>query len=179
MRLFAQHGMAHVTTRQIALAVGISQPSLYAHFANADEIAVELCVRAFEALNERLHEVSAEADNAAERLMLVGRAYIDFGLAYPDMYRIAFVLEDMKPCTTDEDNLSDPALAEGIKAFDMLRQVVAELRGVDDETTAIVAQSIWAHVHGLVSLLIARPEFPWAEREALIAAHLGMLRLDY
>jgi hypothetical protein len=31
---------------------------------------------------------------------------------------------------------------------------------------------IWAHVHGLTSLLIARPEFPWVDREALIEAHI-------
>jgi hypothetical protein len=38
-----------------------------------------------------------------------------------------------------------------------------------------MAQSIWAGMHGLVSLLIARPGFPWAEREALVAGHVRML----
>jgi hypothetical protein len=38
-----------------------------------------------------------------------------------------------------------------------------------------LTQSIWAGLHGLVSLLIARPDFPWVERETLIARHLEML----
>ncbi len=32
----------------------------------------------------------------------------------------------------------------------------------------LAAQTIWTAIHGLVSLLIARPEFPWLERERLI-----------
>ena len=179
LHLFAEHGMAHVTTRQIARAVGISQPSLYAHFRTADEIAIELCVRAFAALNAKLGEVLAQPGTIAERLYLAGRAYVEFGLTQPDMYRIAFVLENRTVCpaAADAPDPLDPALAEGIKAFGLLRAVVAELRGVDDEQTNICAQSIWAHGHGLVSLLIARPQFPWSGREALIETHLGMLAL--
>lgn len=176
LRLFAQHGMAQVTTRQIAQAVGISQPSLYAHFRSADDIAKELCVAAFAELNTRLAQVLAQPGSLQERLHLAGRAYIEFGLDQPDMYRIAFMLETAKPCQSDEPQ-TDPGLMEGIKVFDLIRRVVAEMRGVDDERSYICAQAIWAHVHGLVSLLIARPEFPWSDRDALIDAHLRLLAL--
>lgn len=37
------------------------------------------------------------------------------------------------------------------------------------------AQVLWAGLHGLVALLIARPEFPWVDREKLIATHVAML----
>jgi hypothetical protein len=40
----------------------------------------------------------------------------------------------------------------------------------------LTTQTLWAGLHGLVSLLIARAEFPWVERETLIAAHIAMLR---
>lgn len=180
LRLFAQHGMAQVTTRQIAQAVGISQPSLYAHFRSADDIAMELCVAAFAALNGRLAQVLAQPGSAQERLYQAGRAYIEFGLSQPDMYRIAFMLEPVKPCDGAGDGdggATDPALMEGIKAFDLIRAVVAEMRGGDDERTHMCAQAIWAHVHGLVSLLIARPQFPWSDKDALIEAHLRLLAL--
>jgi hypothetical protein len=45
-------------------------------------------------------------------------------------------------------------------------------RSIDPEQ---LAQSLWAGMHGLVSLLIARPEFPWVERETLIRGHLDLL----
>ena len=187
--LFAQMGMAQVTTRQIAKAVGISQPSLYAHFRNADEIGEELCTRAFGELSARLDEVMAAPISPIERLMLMGRAYISFGLDNPDMYRIAFMTEGVKPCISEplpQDAMpkdrapqdrapQDPVLMAGLQAFEALHRVVADLRGADDGAAWLVAQSLWAHMHGLVSLLIARPQFPWGPLDLLIERHLAVV----
>jgi AcrR family transcriptional regulator len=172
LRLFAQHGMAAVTTRQIARAVGISQPSLYAHFTTADEIGEELCLRGFEALGQRFADVLRAPGTTVERLSRLGRAYIEFGLENPDIYRIAFMLESA--ATLAEKDPDHPGHAAGLNAFGALRNVVRDLRGgLDDEATSALAQSIWASVHGLVSLLLARPGFPWVERERLIADHVA------
>ena len=179
LKLFAQKGMAQVTTRQIAQAVGISQPSLYAHFRSADEIAAELCVRAFAALTEAMARVARGAASPLERLRRMGRAYVDFALEQPDMYRVAFMLEDPRGCAPHgievEGEAFDPVLAAGLQCFAQLHQVVVEHVGADDDRAMILAQSTWAHVHGLVSLLIARSEFPWADRDALIDEHLGRM----
>lgn len=172
-RLFSQHGMAHVTTRQIAQAVGISQPSLYAHFRSADEIGEVLCIRAFEELNARFARVLATPGSAADRLDRLGRCYVDFGLEQPDAYRIAFMVEES--AIEGAEDHDHPGMEAGLRCFDALRQVVAELRGQDDEETAACAQSIWASVHGLVSLLLARPHFPWVPQDRLIESHLGRI----
>lgn len=172
LQLFAQHGMAQVSTRQIAQAVGISQPSLYAHFASAHEISAELCLRAFAGLAEASRRVLAEPASPREHFYRLGRAYIDFGLTHPDMYRLAFMQETDPAVAELVQQGKDPVLAAGQGAFDMLREVLARVLGRNTEDIEIQAQSIWASVHGLTSLLIARPMFPWADREALIAHHL-------
>ena len=180
LRLFAQNGMAQVTTRQIAQAVGISQPSLYAHFRSADEIAAELCARAFAALANDMQQVAAAGANPLERIHLMGRAYIEFGLNHPDMYRVAFMLEDAKPCAVapGPDGLPvDPVMAAGLGCFAVIHQAMIDHLGAEGSTALLAAQSAWAHVHGLTSLLIARSDFPWADREALIAAHLERMAL--
>lgn len=174
LRLFAEHGA--VTTRQIAQAVGISQPSLYAHFGSVDEVADELCVRAFGALAARFGEVLADRPDPWDRLEALGRAYIEFGLDHPDMYRIAFIPARPHDHAAMAKGDEDPGMAAGLNAFDALTAVVAEIRGSDDELNLVLAQSIWASVHGLTSLLITKPGFPWAERERLIATHLGLIR---
>ncbi|MGH8427873.1 MAG: hypothetical protein ACRES7_07820 [Gammaproteobacteria bacterium] len=38
-------------------------------------------------------------------------------------------------------------------------------RGGDTE---LVSQALWAAIHGIISLLIQRPTFPWARRNTLI-----------
>lgn len=178
LRLFGQFGLYGVSTRQIAQAVGVSQPTLYAYFASKDEIAAELHARAFRELESRLRVGVRDADTR-EAVAAGLRIYLDFGLENPDAYRVAFMIEGPHGRVAvagpvDESDVSVP----GHTAFDILRRMIADLHrrglGAGDDPERM-AQSVWAGMHGLVSLLIARPGFPWAEREALVAGHVRML----
>ncbi len=178
LRLFGQFGLYGVSTRQIAQAVGVSQPTLYAYFASKDEIAAELHARAFRELEARLRVGVRDADTR-EAVAAGLRIYLDFGLENPDAYRVAFMIEGPHGRVAvagpvDESDVSVP----GHTAFDILRRMIADLHrrglGAGDDPERM-AQSVWAGMHGLVSLLIARPGFPWAEREALVAGHVRML----
>ncbi|MEJ3651889.1 TetR/AcrR family transcriptional regulator [Actinomycetes bacterium KLBMP 9759] len=63
--LFAAHGYAATSTRDIAAAVGIKQPTLYKHFASKDEILVALvglAVHPLADMAERLLDDPAGAD---------------------------------------------------------------------------------------------------------------------
>jgi len=175
LRLFGQFGLHGVSTRQIAQVVGISQPTLYAYFPSKDDIAAELHDRAFRELEARyagLQPPVRDVDAIAGAL----RIYVDFGLENPDAYRVAFMLEgplgrQPPPC---EPDLSKP----GKRAFDIMRGLVADLHATGSSRTddpERLAQSLWAGMHGLVSLLIARPGFPWVDRDALVSAHVRML----
>lgn len=182
LRLFAERGAGNVTTRQIAQAVGISQPSLYAHFPSADAIADELCVRAFAALEARFAAMLAKVSDPRQQIDLLGRAYIEFGLEHPDMYRIAFMPTRADYCPPGmvfeggafDFAATDPGLAAGLRAFSALRGPIVQLCARDDDEVVVIAQAVWASVHGLTSLLIGKPFFPWADRERLIRAVLDM-----
>lgn len=165
-RLFVAEGIAQVTTRQIAQAVGISQPSLYAHFASRDAIAVELCRRAFETLEARLVAVAAGGGTAAHRLEQLCREYIAFGLAEESAYRVAFMLEMPSKGSSD----SEVVVGAGIGAFAVLADLMTQMHGVHGNAAA---QSTWASLHGLVSLLLARKDFPWVDRTELIERHIA------
>ena len=167
LRLFTRHGIYNVSTRQIARTVGISQPSLYAHFASSAEIAEEICVRGFSELSRQLMAAFACEGSRQDRLRLAARAYVEFGLGHPDIYRIAFMLE--KPWE-QEGNGGGRVKEAGLAAFNLMASAVGEVVG--EAGGRLAAQSIWAALHGLVALLIARPNFPWVDREALIAAHI-------
>jgi AcrR family transcriptional regulator len=171
LRLISESGVQNVSTRQIAQAVGISQPTLYAYFPNRHALVAEVGSRAFRALTARLRKDVAASGSARDRLLTVARSYVRFGLEQPDAYRVAFMLE----AGSGEDRGGDDAvLAAGIETFMIHRGCVADYlgAGVDDVQVTLVAQSMWASLHGLVSLLIARPGFPWVDLEQLIDHHL-------
>jgi len=174
LRLFSERGVQAVSTRQIAAAVGISQPSLYAHFPNKHALVSEVCVRAFQTLAAHMQSISVERHDMG-RLRATAQAYIDFALTQPDAYRIAFMIDE--PLDDVSEGKPGAALGAGLTCFMIHRTVVAEElgEGLSEDEISILAQSLWAGLHGLVSLMIARPEFPWAPREALISRHLDIL----
>lgn len=165
--LFLKHGLAGVTTRQIARAVGISQPSLYAHFPTREALALALCERAFNLLAARLRDV-AERTEGWDRLHELGRAYIRFGLEHPAAYRVAFMAELLEA----HSEPGQKALSAGLEGFMVLRRAYGELQP-DPHLAELGAQSMWASIHGLVSLLLARPDFPFAPWDELIDHHLA------
>ncbi len=178
LKLFSAKGLQTVSTRQIAEAAGISQPALYAYFATKDDLIAELCVRAFATLSARMAAGKADWSPCAEAFDRFMRIYIDFGLERPDAYRVAFMIEKSHDGTFNARTGGRP-MAAGIEAFQGFVAMIAHLHAagltIDDDPVRLT-QNLWAGLHGLVSLLIARPEFPWVEREALIAGHIAMLR---
>jgi AcrR family transcriptional regulator len=173
-RLFNEHGVHSVTTRQIAAVIGISQPSLYAHFSSIQDIQEEVSGRAFSLLENSIRAASSGNTDPQDLLKQGIQSYIGFGLNNPDAYRIAFMIEH--PDQNDSEKMGSEDFNQldhpGPRAFSYLKFLVAGVRpDLDAETVECLGQSLWATLHGLVSLLIARRDFPWANRERLIAQH--------
>ncbi len=42
-KLFLRHGLYHVTFKQIAKGAGLSQPAIYRHFSDLDDLIIESC----------------------------------------------------------------------------------------------------------------------------------------
>lgn len=71
-----------------------------------------------------------------------------------------------------------PPLSPRKSKSSVLRRAIGRMHpdgptGGDDPER--LAQSLWAGLRGLVSLPVARPQFPAGERASLIDAQVGML----
>ncbi len=172
--LFITYGPSKTTTRQIAQAVGISQPSLYAHFPTKEALSQAMAARAFGLLEARMHALPPASPSPVHHLTELIRGYIDFALEEPAAYQIAFMV-DLSLSTTQVHELQDLV---GLEAFGIFQDKIAVLQGlsfVKAGPTDLIAQSIWAAMHGLCALLLARPLFPWADRQELIAFHTELI----
>lgn len=166
--LLLEHGDAEaVSVRMIARAVGVAPASIYLHFPDKQELVFAVCERHFAVLVEHMREATAGLDDPLERLAAIGRAYVRFGLDHPQPYRVIF----MTSAQLSPERFTDGRLA-GMIAFHLLVDAVqdcidaGQMRGeLDAFATAVV---MWSSVHGITSLLITKPAFPWPDREAVV-----------
>jgi AcrR family transcriptional regulator len=87
-----------VSVRAVAEAVGVTPPSIYRHFADKAELIFEVCARHFTALEDYIMGTTAGIEDPVERLAGLGKAYIEFGVANPEPYRIMFMTRpDVRP----------------------------------------------------------------------------------
>ncbi|MFM0047659.1 TetR/AcrR family transcriptional regulator [Paraburkholderia sediminicola] len=89
-RIVMREGFAALSMRKIADAIEYSPATLYLHFASRDEIVQALCAEGYAQLLETFVPLAQIAD-PAERLKALGRAYVAFGVAHPETYRLIFM----------------------------------------------------------------------------------------
>ena len=176
--LFLKHGVESVSTRQIAERVGISQTALYVYFENRGAILTALAEIAFKKLSTVIQAVEQSAKGPVDYLRKVLPAYMRFGLAHSDEYRLAFLLVDpAEPVLPGQVGFR---IEEGARIYaSMERQVFA---GIESgaiknrrRSPRAVAQSVWAGIHGLVAVRLAFPAYEWVDAEEQIRVHAEIL----
>jgi AcrR family transcriptional regulator len=182
--LFLEHGVENVSTRKIADRVGISQTALFSYYKSKDDILGQLIRDAFQELGRALAEVDRTASDTRDWFRRCIAGYIAFGLKHPDEYRLAFMVikSYRKPYNTAQSEQPGEGYRVGIPVFMQLEKRVGEaikegvIRG-DLGSSMLVAQALWASIHGLVAILIARPRphFPWEDLDALVRAQTELL----
>ena len=179
--LFLKQGVENVTTRRIAARVGISQAALFSYYKTKDDILAQLIRNAFQELGKAIDEVDHAAVDTRDWLQRALAGYIAFGLKHPDEYRLAFMVIKSDRSHTNAEP-PDEGYRVGVPVFLRLEKKVGEAiaEGVirsDLGASMLVAQALWASIHGLVAILIARPKphFPWEELNALVRVQTEML----
>ena len=159
-----------VTIRAVAKAVGVTPPSIYLHFADKNALVLAVCERTFESLDVHIEAAVAGIEDPLEELHARGRAYVRFGLDNPEHYRVMFMTRphvDMPP-----DQMTSGAFEHHFNA--VTRACGAGALPADTDPLG-AALFLWFGVHGIASLLIAKPDFPWPPLDALVDDVLGKL----
>lgn len=174
-RIFLAEGYHGATIRKIADEVGVSSTALYMHFKDKDEILLEISDSAISRLLAINSEISARPIDAVVRVRLMLDAYISFALQNPNAYTLVFC----EPSGMVAQDRQDAAMALGDRCFQKFMGTVREIAASGRLRTGSAesaAQALWAACHGLVSLLINKPDFNWAPEDELRNVMLdGML----
>ncbi len=168
-------GLETLTIRRVAGRVGVTPGAAYHHFESKQHLLVAAAEVAFGALLERMQAAAAAETEPLDRLIALGRAYIEHCVGAPAHFRIMVgrhvrELEDLSALA--------PSGRQTLELLaDVTAQCAASVGGAVDSTQLM--RAAWAQVVGVVSLVVEREIAPNPTAEdvrALIDTSMSILR---
>jgi AcrR family transcriptional regulator len=153
--LFLEAGGKGVTMRAVAAGVGLTPMALYRHFKGREALLEAVVEQGHAVFLGYLQRALAEP-TAVARLARSGDEYLRFALEHPRDYAVMF-MEALQIEGKGVPEKRQP-LWRDVATFrflvDRVRECAADgaLQVGDPEDTAL---TLWAHVHGLMSLYLA------------------------
>jgi len=160
--LFVECGYEGVTMRKVAERIEYSPTTIYLYFADKETLFREMCSSDFREL-ATLFQDAARNPDPLERIRACARTYIRFGMDHPNHYRMMFMTPH--PVGPSEEDLASKGNPNE-DAYAFLLGIVnsaidAGAFRPEFKNANLIAQTLWAAVHGVVSLDIAQGGEDW------------------
>jgi AcrR family transcriptional regulator len=136
-QILETEGPERLTMRSLAERLEIRAPSLYKHVADKEELEALLIAESLRGMGEALHAtIDAPAARGSKKRVLaaLARAYREWALAHPHLYRLA-----------TEGELPRDQLPDGLEAW--TAEPIVRVTGDQDR-----ARAVWAFAHGMTIL---------------------------
>ena len=157
LRRVEEHGDGQFSLREAAKDVGVSANAAYRHFADKGDLVAAVAAVGFEAMSEQMERavaapVAARSPGEAQ-LKAVGRAYVEFALGRPHLFRLMFS-DRGASCLEVEEAIRGPT--PGVLLARALDALAAE-GGVAPERRAAAPMDAWFVAHGFATLALSAP----------------------
>ncbi|MSS44561.1 TetR/AcrR family transcriptional regulator [Cutibacterium sp. WCA-380-WT-3A] len=153
-------GAEAVVLREATRRAGVSPNAAYRHFANREALLDEVGFAAADQIGTVMREAVSEAQAvdgetvAVARLVAACRAYLDFVLAEPGLFDVAFRISDAGLDACKKDRSKAPNLPGSV-----IRDVLSgpDVRLPDHVDVGGLVILVWSVLHGFVSLSTSGP----------------------
>lgn len=165
--LLVQEGYHNLSMRKIARAIDYSATSIYLHFDNKDALLHTLIDEGMMQLYETLKEgADHHPRGSIARMEALCRRFIMFGLENPEYYEIMFQLRPERM-----ERYPAEKYRRARRNLDIIAETLSDGadRGVfQTDDPRVAASTVWAGLHGAVSLLLAERVDIRIDRSAFI-----------
>jgi len=174
--LFVRDGYQNVSMRKIAARIEYSPTTIYRVFRDKAEVMEHLIAEGYRGVRERYEAILAHRpDSPRETLNLIIREYVAFAIAHPNHYRLWFATSELR---AGKDGLEMRHGSTSYRVYDTWLERIDECKAaglLPRRDRLALFQLIWAAVHGLISLRIHHPGFPWPPLDRHVDALLSLL----
>lgn len=150
-RLLIEHGYERLSMRRLGEAVGVSATTIYLYYESKDALFRAIVDEGMSRLHAELIAASTASDSAEARFRRLCEAYVTFGLSNPEFYEVMFVVRTDRMARFPATNFR-----QARRNLDLLADILQDARSLNRSEARVQATAVWASLHGVVSLLIAR-----------------------
>jgi AcrR family transcriptional regulator len=154
--LLVEHGLERFSIRRLASRCGYTAPTIYHHFGDKQGLIDAVVAARIEFVLSRVRGVRRRED-PVDTLRVMLLEFARLGLENPTHYRILAIPRPPGAAPLRE--------AEQVRA--LLEEPLSELaaaKRLRDGSVEEAVQFVWALLHGLVSLLLSRPDYAWSKQ---------------
>lgn len=154
-------GVAKLSAREIARAIGYAPGTLYNMFENLDEILLRVELKLLQELDTELGR-STDGATGTSAILRYGMAYVTFAHSRP---RLWCLLNEHQPAP--ETSLPEWYVAALQAPVQRLESPLAEALGTDDRSKLrLPARTMWRMIHGVTMLSTSSKLGPIEARDA-------------
>lgn len=154
-----------LSLRAVAREVGVVPQSVYLHFADKTQLVGAVVERRFAELGQAMQAAEDSASGEVAKLRARCLAYCQFGLESPGHYALLFETRATGQMGTGFEG--SPG-AESFQRFVSAVRRCMEASAAAGQDAFTITTSLWTGLHGIVSLRLSKPGFPWPPLEELV-----------
>ncbi len=159
-KVFFSKGFEHCTMDDIAEESELAKGTLYLYFKGKEELHLAVARRAINLMNEMTEPIRELGVTAIEKLVALGRAYVEFARKYPDYLKSLLFMESLD---SKKLSVSKQELKEVIYRETPVRLVMEFVQdGVRDHTIRkdippeIIANTLWSQMLGVIQFALVK-----------------------
>ncbi len=152
--LLYKNGYKSLSMRKIAHQAGVSATSIYLYFDNKDHLLHTLIEEAVEDLSQFIEAKAQHITDSIERFQVIIESYVEFALNHPEKYEIIYRIRPEAMGRYPKEKFR-----KARRAYELLVKTIEESvsKGLMEvEKPLVAAYSIWAQLHGVVSVVLNR-----------------------
>lgn len=176
--LFIHQGVEAVTMRAVAQRVGYSATSLYLYFSDKEQLIRAVVDADVIKLAQSLKS-TLDISDPLQRFLQFGQHYVQFALTNPNHYRMMFMTPhpqcDPAFSSIEQDNPEQDAYAQLISVVTSAWHAGVFKPSLTDPV--LIAQTVWAAMHGLCALQINLADDAWINWRSLEARVQAMVEM--
>ncbi|MFV1883575.1 MAG: TetR/AcrR family transcriptional regulator [Balneola sp.] len=150
-RFLFTKGYNSLSMRKIANEVGASATSIYLYFENKDHLVHTLIEESVEELSVAIERSAAQKLATIDKFEAIIRGYVNFAISNPEKYQVIYIA-----LSSEVSRYPKEKFRKARRGYALLESVIrtgTEEGLMEHDEPMIAAYSIWAQLHGVISVV--------------------------